>query len=68
MHNIKLPSTLETIGKEAFRRCSNLEEMIVPEKTTTIIVTVYCDEGSEIQAYCKRNGIHEERITDKEND
>lgn len=42
--------------------------MIVPEKTTTIIVTVYCDEGSKIQAYCKRNGIHEERITDKEND
>ena len=29
-------------------------------------VTVFCDDGSEIQRYCQRNGISEKRISEKE--
>lgn len=43
LHTIILPQTLETIGEESFRGCSNLEAMDVPEKTSRICSSAFRD-------------------------
>ena len=47
-----------------------LNRITFPDSVNEIgeeLVTVYCDEGSVIQEYCRRNGIREERPVEKEN-
>ena len=36
METMKLPSNLESIGKEAFFYCQNLKQITIPAKTTKI--------------------------------
>ena len=43
LRTIILPQTLETIGEESFRGCSNLEAMDVPEKTSRICSSAFRD-------------------------
>ena len=43
LHTIILPQTLETIGEESFRGCSNLEAMDMPEKTSRICSSAFRD-------------------------
>ncbi len=78
LDEVEIPDTVTVIDDCAFRGCASLEKVVVPSSVTEIgwgifdgcesTVTVYCDEGSAIQQYCKRNAIREARIIEKEND
>ena len=43
LHHIHLPSTLEEIGTESFRGCTNIEEMDIPEATIRICESAFRD-------------------------
>ncbi len=74
LDEVEIPDTVTIIDDCAFRGCTNLEKVIVPNSVTELgwgifdgcesKVTVYCDEGSAIQDYCKRNAIKEARFSD----
>ena len=78
LDEVEIPDSVTTIDDCVFRGCISLERVIVPSSVTELgwglfdgcesIVTVYCDEGSVIQEYCRRNGIREARISEKGND
>ncbi|MBQ8288267.1 MAG: leucine-rich repeat protein [Clostridia bacterium] len=78
LDEVEIPDSVTTIDDCVFRGCTSLERVIVPSSVTELgwglfdgcesIVTVYCDEGSMIQDYCRRNGIREARISEKGND
>jgi len=78
LDEIEIPDSVSVIDDCAFRGCTALERVIIPSSVTELgwglfdgcenIVTVYCDEGSYVQAYCQRNGIREERMTGEDND
>lgn len=73
-----IPDSVTAIDDCAFRGCISLEKVVIPSSVVELgwglfdgcesSITVYCDEGSAIQAYCRRNGIREARISEKEND
>lgn len=76
LDEVEIPDSVEKIDDCAFRGCVNLERVIIPSSVTDIgwglfdgcekSVTVFCDDGSEIQRYCQRNGISEKKISEKE--
>ena len=78
LDEVEIPDSVTVIDDCAFRGCISLEKVVIPSTVTELgwglfdgcenIVTVYCDEGSLVQDYCRRNGIREERISEKEND
>lgn len=72
-----IPDTVTLIDDCAFRGCASLEKILIPSSVAELgwgifdgcpeNMVVYCDEGSEIQAYCLRNKIKEDRISAWEN-
>ena len=71
-----IPDTVEKIDDCAFRGCESLERILIPSSVIELgwglfdecsdDLVVYCDEGSEIQAYCERNKIKNDRICNME--
>jgi hypothetical protein len=78
LDEVEIPDSVVRIDDCAFRGCVNLERVIIPDSVKELgwglfdgcekVVTVYCDEGSVAQEYCRRNGIREERIVEKDVD
>lgn len=64
--SISLPSTISSIGNQAFAQCSNLLFLMIPSSVVSIgndlvlgsnSVTVYVYEGSYAEQYCAENNI-----------
>lgn len=78
LDEVEIPDSVTVIDDCAFRGCSNLEKVIIPSSVVELgwgifdgcerKVTVYCEENSAAQMYCKRNKIKEARISEEEND
>jgi len=78
LDEIEIPDSVTKIDDCAFRGCQRLERVIVPDSVKELgwgvfdgcekTVTVYCDEGSDAQDYCRRCGIKEARICELERD
>ena len=78
LDEVEIPDSVVKIDDCTFRGCTSLEKVIIPSSVKELgwglfdgcehIVTVYCDEGSAAQEYCRRAGIREARITDREED
>lgn len=76
LDEVEIPDSVEKIDDCAFRGCSSLERVVIPASVTELgwglfdgcenNIIVYCEEGSVIQEYCRRNGIREERYVEKE--
>ncbi len=76
LDEIEVPDSVVKIDDCAFRGCESLEKVIIPDSVKELgwgvfdgcenTVTVYCDEGSLVQEYCRKNGIREERIPTEE--
>ncbi len=76
LDEVEIPDSVTVIDDCAFRGCKNLEKVVVPSSVTELgwgifdscetTVTVYCEEGSAIQEYCRRNAIKEARISETE--
>lgn len=77
LDEVEVPDSVVKIDDCAFRGCTSLERVVIPDSVKELgwgifdgcekTVTVYCDEGSVIQDYCRKNGICEKRISEKEN-
>ncbi len=78
LDEVEIPDSVTVIDDCAFRGCTSLEKVIIPNSVSELgwglfdgcenTVTVYCEEGSIVQDYCRRNGIREARLSEKEND
>lgn len=76
LDEVEIPDSVTKIDDCAFRGCTSLERVIIPSSVKELgwgvfdgcekNVTVYCDEGSAIQEYCRRNKIREARIWEKD--
>ena len=76
LDEVEIPDSVIKIDDCAFRGCGSLEKVVIPSSVTELgwglfdgcekNVTVYCDEGSAAQEYCRRNGIREDRIEEKD--
>lgn len=77
LDEIEIPDSVVKIDDCAFRGCHSLDTVIIPDSVKDMgwgmfdgcenTVTVYCNEGSAAQEYCRRNGIKEERIENIDN-
>ena len=77
LDELEVPDSVYIIDDCAFRGCASLERIIIPSSVKELgwgvfdgcpeHMVVYCDEGSEVQAYCKRNKINEDRIENIKN-
>lgn len=77
LDEVEIPDSVEKIDDCAFRGCSSLEKVVIYASVRDLGwgvfdgcpegLTVYCEEGSSVQLYCKQNGIREARIEDKDN-
>ena len=73
-----IPDSVVKIDDCAFRGCSSMESVIIPDSVKDMgwgifdgceeRVIVYCNEGSVAQDYCRRNGIKEARMSEREED
>lgn len=71
-----IPDSVERIDDCAFRGCESLERILIPKSVVELgwglfdecsdNLVVYCDEGTDIYAYCERNKIKNERICNME--
>lgn len=71
-----IPDSVERIDDCAFRGCESLERILIPKSVVELgwglfdecsdNLVVYCDEGTEIHAYCERNKINNDRICNME--
>lgn len=71
-----IPDSVERIDDCAFRGCESLERILIPASVKELgwglfdecseNLVVYCDEGTEIYAYCERNKIKNDRICNME--
>lgn len=71
-----IPDSVERIDDCAFRGCESLERILIPKSVVELgwglfdecseNLVVYCDEGTEIYAYCERNKIKNDRICNME--
>jgi len=71
-----VPDTVDKIDDCAFRGCESLERILIPNSVVELgwglfddcsdNLVVYCDEGSEIHAYCERNKIKHDRVCNME--
>lgn len=78
LDEVEIPDSVTVIDDCAFRGCVSLEKVVIPSSVTELgwglfdgcenEVTVYCDEGSMVQEYCRRNKIKEERISGEDID
>lgn len=78
LDEVEIPDSVTMIDDCAFRGCESLERVFIPSSVTELgwglfdgcenTVTVYCDEGSAIQEYCKRNAIREARFSERVSD
>ncbi len=78
LDEVEIPDSVTVIDDCVFRGCVSLERIIIPSSVTELgwgifdgcenTVTVYCDEGSAVQEYCRRNAIREARIGEESND
>ena len=78
LDEVEIPDSVLKIDDCVFRGCTSLERVIIPSSVKELgwglfdgcenTVTVYCEEGSPIQEYCRRNGIREARIVDEKID
>lgn len=76
LDEVEIPDSVGKIDDCAFRGCVSLEKVVIPSSVKDLgwgifdgcesRVTVYCDEGSEISEYCRRCGIKQARMSDKE--
>ena len=76
LDELEIPDSVTLIDDCAFRGCSSLERIIVPSSVRELgwgifdgcpdSLVVYCDEGSEMHAYCIRNKIKNDRISNLE--
>ncbi len=76
LDELVVPDSVEKIDDCAFRGCENLERIVVPSSVVELgwglfddcndNLVVYCDEGSDIHAYCERNKIDNDRICNME--
>lgn len=76
LDEVEIPDSVTKIDDCAFRGCSSLERVIVPSSVKELgwgifdgcekTVTVYCEEGSVIQEYCRRNKIREARLSERD--
>ena len=78
MDEIEIPISVTKIDDCAFRGCTSLDKVIIPDSVKDMgwgifdgceeKVVVYCEEGSVAQEYCRRNGIQEARLSDLRKD
>lgn len=78
LDEVEIPDSVTMIDDCAFRGCTSLERVFIPSSVTELgwgifdgcesKVTVYCDEGSAIQKYCRQNGIKDARFEERVND
>lgn len=71
-----IPDSVERIDDCAFRGCESLERILIPKSVVELgwglfdecsdNLIVYCDEGTDIHAYCERNKIKNDRICNME--
>lgn len=71
-----IPDSVERIDDCAFRGCESLERILIPKSVVELgwglfdecsdNLVVYCDEGTDIHAYCERNKIKNDRICNME--
>ena len=76
LDELVVPDSVQKIDDCAFRGCSSLERIVIPSSVTELgwgvfdgcrdSMVVYCDEGSTVQEYCRRNKILEDRIENME--
>lgn len=76
LDELEIPDSVERIDDCAFRGCASLEKVVIPASVKELgwglfdgcmpSMVVYCDEGSEIEAYCKRNGIRVAAMSEKD--
>lgn len=76
LDEVEIPDSVTVLDDCAFRGCVKLEKVVIPSSVTELgwgifdgceeVVTVYCDAGSVIHEYCERNGIKNERISEKD--
>lgn len=76
LDELVIPDSVERIDDCAFRGCESLERILIPKSVVELgwgifddcsdDLVVYCDEGTEIHAYCERNKINNDRICNME--
>lgn len=77
LDEIEIPDSVIKIDDCAFRGCTSLDTVIIPDSVKDMgwgvfdgceeKVVVYCNEGSYAQEYCRRAGVKEARLSEKDN-
>lgn len=75
LDELEIPDSVVRIDDCVFRNCASLERVTIPSSVKELgwgvfdgceeTVTVYCDHGSAVEEYCKRNGIRVARIEER---
>ena len=78
LDEIEIPDSVTKIDDCVFRGCVSLDTVIIPDSVKDMgwgifdgcedKVVVYCNEGSYVQEYCRRNGIREARMEEANKD